>query len=556
MSSASGERRTFSGPGVRGKITLGIALVALLMVFAYSAFNYISTRELAYARLDGRLESAARSYPYLIALSDQAALMAESDKADPEAVKRVAFRLTEYARSIGVAYLYSVTQAGAGLTYIFSSVTEDEFKDAGKYENLFLKPYDEEAPKATIARVLSSGKPEHLEYSSDYGAFRTLYLPMSTPDGLRFVVAADVALEEVNAALRAALLESFTVGAVIFILAVIAARILGGVLSGRLIATSRALEALSAENGDLTVKLPVIGTDEVGNLAAAFNGFVSRLLSMMRQVRDTTIALQREAVKGHEAADRVMRSSIEQADAVRASSEAMHQLTDGIQAVSGLVGEATVQARTALESSQEAVLRVEDATRTLHAVQAMVDELSESMLRLEQRSTRIDTVTQMIKEVADQTNLLALNAAIEAARAGEQGRGFAVVADEVRKLAERTGASTHEITTTVDGIKQDTTDALQRLRAAIGQIASGVDNTQLADESIRSIRDFMASFTAHMERIGVTTREQTVASDRIVQTLASVSLASQTNQANAQSMAAVDHLATVTLTAVSTFRLE
>ncbi|MBP6711238.1 MAG: methyl-accepting chemotaxis protein, partial [Propionivibrio sp.] len=338
--------------------------------------------------------------------------------------------------------------------------------------------------------------------------------------------------------------------------AIVAARLLGRMLAQRLVATSRALEALSEENGDITVRLAVSGDDEVGRLATAFNRFVERLSTMMRQVRDTTIDLQREATRGHEAADSVTRASIAQGEAMRKSSADMQQLTEGIHEVSELVGDAAKQSRDALERSNAAVARIDEAAQTLHAVQALADELSQSMHRLEQRSNRIDLVTQVIKDVADQTNLLALNAAIEAARAGEQGRGFAVVADEVRKLAERTGTSTHEIATTIDGVKQDTADALHRLQAAIGRIANGVDSTENADEAIRSIRDLMDDFARRMERIGAATQEQRDASDRITRNMESVSTASQMNQASARSMVAVDELAQVTLKAVASFKLD
>jgi methyl-accepting chemotaxis protein len=365
-----------------------------------------------------------------------------------------------------------------------------------------------------------------------------------------------VQLAEVNIAIRDAVVRSVLIGLALVVVATIAARLIGRLLAQRLVATSRALEALSAENGDVTVRLPVDGSDEVGQLASAFNRFVERLSTMMRQVRDTTIDLQHEASRCHEAADSVSRSSIAQGEALRRSSGDMQQLAAGIQEVSALVGETADQSRHALEQSSQAVARIDEATQTLHAVQALADELSQSMQRLEQRSTRIDLVTQVIKDVADQTNLLALNAAIEAARAGEQGRGFAVVADEVRKLAERTGASTHEIATTIDGIKQDTADALQRLAAAISRITAGVDSTENADQAIRSIRDFMDDFAKRMERIGIAAQAQRDASDRISQNMESVSTASQKNQASAQSMAAIDALAEVTLKAVSSFKLE
>ena len=552
---AEGKRGGFQ-LGIQGKITLGIASVSILTVLVYSIVSYFSVRDLAYGKLDARLASAAQSYAYVVSLPEQDELMAAGEKADAERIRQISQTMTKYARSVGITYLYSVIPNGKDVTYIYSSLTDEELKDPAKYEHLFLQAYDEEAPKATIARVAAERTPDYLEYSSDYGAFRTYYLPVESPKGQRFVVAADVMLEEVDSAIRNAVLKSIGIGLAVLAAAIVAARGLGRMLAQRLVATSRALEALSEENGDITVRLAVSGDDEVGRLATAFNRFVERLSTMMRQVRDTTIDLQREATHGHEAADSVTRASIAQGEAMRKSSADMQQLTEGIQEVSELVGDAANQSRDALERSNAAVARIDEAAQTLHAVQALADELSQSMHRLEQRSNRIDLVTQVIKDVADQTNLLALNAAIEAARAGEQGRGFAVVADEVRKLAERTGTSTHEIATTIDGVKQDTADALQRLQAAIGRIANGVDSTENADEAIRSIRDLMDDFARRMERIGAATQEQRDASDRITRNMESVSTASQMNQASTRSMVAVDELAQVTLKAVASFKLD
>ncbi|MBP6655390.1 MAG: methyl-accepting chemotaxis protein [Propionivibrio sp.] len=552
---AEGKRGGFQ-LGIQGKITLGIASVSILTVLVYSIVSYFSVRDLAYGKLDARLASAAQSYAYVVSLPEQDELMAAGEKADAERIRQISQTMTKYARSVGITYLYSVIPNGKDVTYIYSSLTDEEFKDPAKYEHLFLQAYDEEAPKATIARVAAERTPDYLEYSSDYGAFRTYYLPVESPKGQRFVVAADVLLEEVDSAIRNAVLKSIGIGLAVLAAAIVAARLLGRMLAQRLVATSRALEALSEENGDITVRLAVSGDDEVGRLATAFNRFVERLSTMMRQVRDTTIDLQREATRGHEAADSVTRASIAQGEAMRKSSADMQQLTEGIHEVSELVGDAAKQSRDALERSNAAVARIDEAAQTLHAVQALADELSQSMHRLEQRSNRIDLVTQVIKDVADQTNLLALNAAIEAARAGEQGRGFAVVADEVRKLAERTGTSTHEIATTIDGVKQDTADALHRLQAAIGRIANGVDSTENADEAIRSIRDLMDDFARRMERIGAATQEQRDASDRITRNMESVSTASQMNQASARSMVAVDELAQVTLKAVASFKLD
>ncbi|MBP7525847.1 MAG: HAMP domain-containing protein, partial [Propionivibrio sp.] len=297
---AEGKRGRFQ-LGIQGKITLGIASVSILTVLVYSIVSYFSVRDLAYGKLDARLASAAQSYAYVVSLPEQDELMAAGEKADAERIRQISQTMTKYARSVGITYLYSVIPNGKDVTYIYSSLTDEEFKDPAKYEHLFLQAYDEEAPKATIARVAAERTPDYLEYSSDYGAFRTYYLPVESPKGQRFVVAADVLLEEVDSAIRNAVLKSIGIGLAVLAAAIVAARLLGRMLAQRLVATSRALEALSEENGDITVRLAVSGDDEVGRLATAFNRFVERLSTMMRQVRDTTIDLQREATRGHEA---------------------------------------------------------------------------------------------------------------------------------------------------------------------------------------------------------------------------------------------------------------
>ncbi|MEO8411525.1 MAG: hypothetical protein ABI478_13235, partial [Propionivibrio sp.] len=153
MKTTNGAKHGAARLGVQGKITLGIAAVAALMVLAYSVLNYLAVRDQALGRLDSRLASAAQSYAYVVDLAEQDQLMAQGEQADPERIHAIVKRLTEYARSLDIVFLYSLQQDAKEARYIYSSLEDKEYQDANSYTPLFLQAYDEETPRATIARV-------------------------------------------------------------------------------------------------------------------------------------------------------------------------------------------------------------------------------------------------------------------------------------------------------------------------------------------------------------------------------------------------------------------
>jgi methyl-accepting chemotaxis protein len=200
--------------------------------------------------------------------------------------------------------------------------------------------------------------------------------------------------------------------------------------------------------------------------------------------------------------------------------------------------------------------------RTVAEIGDVCNDVRDSSVKiaaLQKQTESIGMVVKTIKEIADQTNLLALNAAIEAARAGEQGRGFAVVADEVRKLAERTTNSTHEIETTILAVQAGADDAVSRMQATMARVEAGVAAAREAGGAIRSIRDGSAEVVSHVAEISHSIREQGVASHSMAQVVERVAQMSEQNSAaagqTAQSSALLQQLAGEMETAIRRYRI-
>jgi methyl-accepting chemotaxis protein len=174
-------------------------------------------------------------------------------------------------------------------------------------------------------------------------------------------------------------------------------------------------------------------------------------------------------------------------------------------------------------------------------IETSVKGSSQTIGALEIQSNEISAVVNVIKEIADQTNLLALNAAIEAARAGEQGRGFAVVADEVRKLAERTGKSTQEITTMIANIQSGTRDAVMSMEQSVVRAVSGVGLASQAGQSITDIKSEAALVVQEIASISDSLKEQSLASRDIAKNVERIAQMAEENSAAVQNTADAAH---------------
>jgi methyl-accepting chemotaxis protein len=281
-----------------------------------------------------------------------------------------------------------------------------------------------------------------------------------------------------------------------------------------------------AAEGDLTVKAEVTA-DALGSVADAFNLMINGLTALVSQASGVAHEIQSSTGDILQASERMRRGAEQQTSQIQNAAGAVNERSHTIQRMAENAEAATQASLRATQAAVKGGSSVAETIKGMQRIRAAVQTTGKKIKGLGERSLEIGAIIEVINEIATQTNLLALNAAIEAARAGEQGRGFAVVADEVRKLAERAARATKDITSLIKGIQVETSEAVTVMEEGTREVEEGTKLADQAGAALREIEQIVKQTSGLVSDITNSAANQVKVSESVVTSMDSISKLTQ-----------------------------
>ncbi|SFQ26141.1 methyl-accepting chemotaxis protein [Pseudomonas sp. NFPP07] len=370
---------------------------------------------------------------------------------------------------------------------------------------------------------------------------KTSYVQLFQPWG--WIIGSGVYIDDVQAEFRSQVVKASVGGIAIALLMALLVLLIARSIVRPLQETVHAMANIASGESDLTRTLDTHGQDEVTELARHFNGFTAKLRLVVSQLQVSASALAQSSTDLGNNASQAQERSQQQSQQMELVATAINEVTYGVQDVAKNAEHAASEMRDAEARAQQGQVNIDGSLQQIDRLSGTIDQAVEVIRTLAQESTQIGSVLEVIHSIAEQTNLLALNAAIEAARAGEQGRGFAVVADEVRLLAQRTQKSTAEIQSMIERLQGHSEAAVKVIGDSSRASQQTIEQAGLAGESLNAIGQALRNLNGLNASIASATLQQAHVVEDINQNVTQAAgLSHSTALAAEQSSAASLHL--------------
>ncbi len=499
--------RLFTRMKLLHKLFLAITALNILTIAAFTCYNYANQKKTVLRGIDARLLASAQGLK--LAMDRFHERLGRGETISPSEFRRELDDLSAMVNQSGINYAYTVVMKDGEVAFTLSSYTKEELKK-GELTTLF-EPYSDAS--TGLKKALAENKPVYEQYTDKWGTFRSVFLPSRLANGVSYAIGIDISIDEINAALRRTLLGCLFIGLGVFVAGT-------AVAFGVAWYISRGIERLASHlhqiaDGDLGVLISKTSDDELGMLADDMNRMVERLrllLGSVRHASDNVVAAAHQVHANSASMSNGVDAVAAQAVAVATAAEEMAATS---QEIAGNCDSTAASVRETEGTARSAEGVVRQTVQMMDSIAELVMKSAATVKELGASSDQIGTIINAIDEIADQTNLLALNAAIEAARAGEQGRGFAVVADEVRALAERTSRATREIAGMIGSIQGNIQDAARSMEEGVTQVSRGTEEAARSGEALQEILRHASAITSQISQVAIAAEEQTTTTGEI-----------------------------------------